>query len=71
MIVLVATVRMAEIAAAAEGVPVVAVVEDAGAVAAVIVGAAEGCLLQAVTEGGAVPAERLVRTLLTLALSGA
>ncbi len=44
---------------------------DAGAVAAVIVGAAEGCLLQAVTEGGAVPAERLVRTLLTLALSGA
>ncbi len=34
MIVLVATVRMAEIAAAAEGVPVVAVVEDAGAVAA-------------------------------------
>ncbi len=43
---------------------------DAGAVAAVIVGAAEGCLLQAVTEGGAVPAERLVQTLLTLALSG-
>jgi hypothetical protein len=44
---------------------------DAGAVAAIIVGAAEACLLQAVTEGGAVPAERLVRTLLTLALSGA
>ena len=43
---------------------------DAGAVAAVIVGAAEGCLLQAVTEGGAVPADRLVHTLLTLALSG-
>jgi hypothetical protein len=43
---------------------------DAGAVAAVIVGAAEGCLLQAVTEGGAVPVERLVHTLLTLALSG-
>jgi hypothetical protein len=44
---------------------------DAGAVAAVIVGAAEACLLQAVTEGGAVPVERLVSTLLTLALSGA
>jgi hypothetical protein len=44
---------------------------DAGAVAAVIVGAAEGCLLQAAAEGGAVPAERLVRVLLTLAISGA
>ena len=33
---------------------------DAGAVAAVIVGAAEGCLLQAATEGGAVAADRLV-----------
>ena len=44
---------------------------DAGAVAAVMVGAAEGCLLQAVTEGGAVPAERLVGALLTLAVSGA
>ena len=44
---------------------------DAGAVAAVIVGAAEGCLLQAPTEGGAVPAERLVGALLTLAVSGA
>ena len=44
---------------------------DAGAVAAVIVGAAEGCLLQAATEGGAVPAERLVGALLTLAVSGA
>ena len=44
---------------------------DAGAVAAVIVGAAEGCLLQAATDGGAVSADQLVRTLLTLALSGA
>jgi hypothetical protein len=44
---------------------------DAGAVAAVVVGAAEGCLLQAATEGGAVPDERLVRSLLTLAVSGA
>ena len=44
---------------------------DAGAVAAVIVGAAEGCLVQAATEGGAVPAERLVGALLTLAVSGA
>jgi BetI-type transcriptional repressor, C-terminal len=44
---------------------------DPGAVAAVIVGAAEGCLLQAATEGGAVPAERLVGALLTLAVSGA
>ena len=37
---------------------------DAGAVAAVIVGAAEGCLLQAATDGGAVTAEQIVRTLL-------
>ena len=44
---------------------------DAGAVAAVIVGAAEGCLLQAATDGGAVTAEQIVRTLLTLAISGA
>jgi transcriptional regulator BetI-like protein len=44
---------------------------DAGAVATLIVGAAEGCLLQAVTEGGAVAAERLVGALLTLAISGA
>jgi hypothetical protein len=41
---------------------------DAGAVAAVIVGAAEGCLLQAATDGGAVTAEQIVRTLLTLAV---
>ena len=44
---------------------------DAGAVAAVIVGAAEGCLLQAATDGGAVTAEQIVRTLLTLAIGGA
>ena len=44
---------------------------DAGAVAAVIVGAAEGCLLQAATDGGAVTAEQIVRTLLTLAVGGA
>jgi hypothetical protein len=44
---------------------------DAGAVAAVIVGAAEGCLLQAATDGGAVSAEQIVRTLLTLAVSPA
>jgi BetI-type transcriptional repressor, C-terminal len=44
---------------------------DAGAAAAVIVGAAEGCLLQAATDGGAVPGDRLVKSLLTLALSGA
>jgi hypothetical protein len=44
---------------------------DAGAVAAVIVGAAEGCLLQAATDGGAVSGDRLVGSLLTLALTGA
>jgi hypothetical protein len=43
---------------------------DAAAVATVIVGAAEGWLLQAATDGGAVTAERIVRTLLTLAVSG-
>ena len=43
---------------------------DAGAVAAVIVGAAEGCLLQAATDGGAVTAEQIVRTLLILAVAG-
>jgi hypothetical protein len=32
---------------------------------------AEGCLLQAVTEGGSVPADRLAATLLGLAVSGA
>jgi hypothetical protein len=44
---------------------------DPGAVAAIIVGAAEGCLLQAATEGGSVPPDRLVSALLTLAISGA
>ena len=44
---------------------------DPGAIAAVIVGTAEGCLLQAVTEGGSVPADRLAATLLGLAVSGA
>ena len=44
---------------------------DAGAVAAVILGAAEGCLLQSATQGGAVPPGEIVRTLLSLALSGA
>ena len=42
-----------------------------GAVAAVMLGAAEGCLLQSATQGGAVPPGELVRTLLSLALSGA
>lgn len=42
---------------------------DAGAVAAVIVGAAEGCLLQAATEGGSVTGDRVIQTL--LALTGA
>ena len=44
---------------------------DPGAVAAVILGTAEGCLLQAATQGGAVPAEQLLRTLLGLVVSGA
>jgi hypothetical protein len=44
---------------------------DAGAVAAVMLGTAEGCLLQAATQGGAVPPSELVKTLLGLALSGA
>ena len=44
---------------------------DAGAVAAVMVGAAEGCLLQSATQGGAVPPGELVKTLLALTLSGA
>jgi hypothetical protein len=42
-----------------------------GAVAAVMVGAAEGSLLQSATQGGAVPPGDLVRALLNLALSGA
>lgn len=44
---------------------------DPGTVAAVILGAAEGCLLQAATEGGAVSPAELVRSLLGLALNGA
>ena len=39
---------------------------DAAATAAVIVGAAEGCLLQGATEGGAVPGDRVIRSLLVL-----
>ncbi len=42
-----------------------------GAVAAVMLGAAEGCLLQSATQGGAVPPGELVRALMSLALSGA
>jgi len=44
---------------------------DPGAVAAVILGAAEGCLLQSATQGGAVTAEQLLRTLLRLILTAA
>jgi len=43
---------------------------DTGAVAAVMLGAAEGCLLQSATQGGAVPPGELVRVLVSLALSG-
>jgi hypothetical protein len=39
---------------------------DPGAVAAVILGTAEGCLLQSATQGGAVTAEQLLRTLMRL-----
>lgn len=44
---------------------------DPGATAAVILGTAEGCLLQSATDGGAVTAEQLMRTLLALVVSGA
>src|SRR5262249_61124669 len=44
---------------------------DAGAVAAVMLGTAEGCLLQAATQGGAVPPGELVKTLLGLVFSEA
>jgi hypothetical protein len=44
---------------------------DPGPVAAVIVGVAEGCLLQSATQGGSVPAAELLRALLRLVLSGA
>ena len=39
---------------------------DTSAVAAVIVGAAEGCLLQAATEGGSVTGDRVIQALLAL-----
>ena len=44
---------------------------DAGAVAAVIVSAAEGCLLQSAMEGGAVSPAELSRALFALTLRGA
>ena len=44
---------------------------DPGAVAAVILGTAEGCLLQSATQGGAVTAEQLLRTLLRLIVTAA
>jgi hypothetical protein len=44
---------------------------DAAAVAGVMVDAAEGCLLQSVTESGAIGAVELSRALLSLALRGA
>jgi len=44
---------------------------DPAAVAAVILNTAEGCLLQGATEGGAVPAAELLRTLLALVVSEA
>lgn len=44
---------------------------DTSAVAGVMLGAAEGCLFQSATQGGAVPPAELVRALLSLALSGA
>ena len=43
---------------------------DTDAVAAVVLGAAEGCLLQSATQGGAVPPGELVKALMSLALSG-
>jgi hypothetical protein len=44
---------------------------DAGAVAAAIVSAAEGCLLQAAMQGGAVSPAELSRALVALTLRGA
>ncbi len=44
---------------------------DPGAVAALILGAAEGCLLQSATQGGPVTAEQLLRALLRLVVSEA
>jgi len=42
---------------------------DPGVFAAIMLGAAEGCLLQSATQGGAVPPGELVRALMSLALS--
>jgi hypothetical protein len=42
---------------------------DSGAVAAIALGAAESCLLQAESDGGAVPPERLVRAFLRLTVT--
>jgi hypothetical protein len=44
---------------------------DTGAVAAVLLGVAEGCLLLSATQGGAVPPAELVRALMRLTRSGA
>jgi len=44
---------------------------DAHAVAAVILGAAEGCLLQTASQGGAVPPAEIMQTLLRLAFNAA
>jgi BetI-type transcriptional repressor, C-terminal len=44
---------------------------DTSAVAAMILSVAEACLLQAATQGGAVPAEQLLRTVLRLVVSEA
>ena len=44
---------------------------DAPAVAAMILSVAEACLLQAATQGGAVPPEQLLRTVLRLVVSEA
>lgn len=41
---------------------------DSAAVASVILGTAEGCLLQSGSQGGTVPTERLVRAIMQLAL---
>ncbi len=44
---------------------------DVSAVAAMILSVAEACLLQAAMQGGAVPPEQLLRTVLRLVVSGA
>jgi len=44
---------------------------DPETLAALILSAAEGCLLQSATQGGPVTAEQLLRTLLRLVISGA